>query len=383
MKKKINIMFIIDFLYGWSGGGTETHLSYLVKYLDRDRFTSAIVAFDTGDSPLVENIKKQNIKIIHIPVKKYYNVDALRKAYILYDLIKKLEIDIVQTFHFKSDTYGALVAKLSGVKHIISSKRDVGDNKTKWHFFLNIMLRNLFYGYIVAADRVGKVVIEKEKAPFSKIKKIYNGIETKKFYPPSIEDIISQRKEIDLAEDDFVVGMVAVFRPEKNHNIFFQAIKIIKEEIKNLKVVAVGDGQLFNHYKEFCNKNGLSQTVVFTGATDNVIKYLKTFDVACLVPGSNEGFSNSILEKMAMGLPLIVSNVGGNAEAVLNGINGIVIPPNDADALADAIIELYKNPDKRIGMGLRSRIRVKEHFRLEKMIKQHEEYYEELIRRNQ
>ena len=81
-----------------------------------------------------------------------------------------------------------------------------------------------------------------------------------------------------------------------------------------------------------------------------------------------------------MGLPLIVTNVGGNAEAVVDGYNGVVIPRNDVAALSDAIVRLYKNPDMRKEMGGRSRQRIIEHFTLEKVVKDHEDYYETLIK---
>ncbi len=83
---------------------------------------------------------------------------------------------------------------------------------------------------------------------------------------------------------------------------------------------------------------------------------------------------------MAMRLPLIVTDIGGNAEAVLDGYNGIVIPPNNTDMLTDAIVELYNDKDKRKEMGIRSRQRVEDLFTMEKMIKNYEEYYDALIK---
>ena len=91
-------------------------------------------------------------------------------------------------------------------------------------------------------------------------------------------------------------------------------------------------------------------------------------------------FSNAILEKMAMGLPLVVTDVGGNAEAVLDGYNGIVIPPYDSSKLADAIIYLYSHREKRKEMGCCSRKRIEQKFSLEKMIKNYEEYYSAVMR---
>lgn len=222
MKRKINIMFIIDFFYGSMGGGTETHLSYLTRKLNRDKYNCIIVAFDSGKTPFIEEIKRDQIPVVHIPVGRYYTLNAINRAFELANLIQQYQIDIVQTFHIKSDTYGALVAKLSGVKHIVSSKRDIGDNKNSWHFFMNKALNHIFDGFIVVADKVGDIVGEREHIPREKMKTLYNGVDVERFIPPDNKEIAEAKKAIGLKKDDFVVGMVAVFRPEKNHDIFFQ-----------------------------------------------------------------------------------------------------------------------------------------------------------------
>jgi glycosyltransferase involved in cell wall biosynthesis len=383
MIRKIRIMFIIDHLYGRSGGGTENHLYYLSSFLDKERFECLIVAFDTGDTPLTRKIKEQGVQIIHLEVGKYYTLHAIRQAFILADLIRKHQVDIVQTFHFKSDTYAVLVAKLTGCKNIISSKRDVGDTKTKWHYFLNRLLGRFIDYYIVVADRVGIVVSEKEKVPHLKITTIYNGVDVDNFQPPSREEYLVARRKCGISEQDIVFGMVAVFRPEKNHDILLNGFEKSLQNCDNIKLMVVGGGPLLDHYRIYCKKSGLTEKVIFTDATPDVRQYLMAFDVACLVPGSNEGFSNSILEKMSMGLPLIVTDVGGNVEAVINGHNGIVIPPYDSSKLADAIVYLYTHPEKRKEMGMCSRKRIEQKFSLEKMIKNYENYYEVVMRKTQ
>ena len=376
---KIKVMFIIDYLYGGSGGGTETHLSYLTQSLDKRRFDTVVVAFDTADTPFVQKMKSRGVKIIHIPVGRYYTPHALKKTLALAALIKTMQIDIVQTYHFKADILGVLAARLACVKYIISSKRDVGDLKKKVHFFLNRPINRFVDGFIVVADKVGEVIAKQEKVSAAKIKTIYNGVDTKKFSPAASATKLEARQKIGLTEDDFVVGMVAVLRPEKNHDIFFRALKQVAASVNKLKAVVVGDGRLFNYYNEYCQELKITDRIIFTGATKAVTQYLQTLDVACLVPGSNEGFSNAILEKMAMGLPLVVTNIGGNAEAVIDGINGIVVPPDNSNAVAEAILQLYKNPDQRKKMGINSRKRAENNFSMRRMIDHYQKYYEDVL----
>lgn len=377
---KINIMFIIDYLYGGEGGGTERHLSYLVDKLDRKRFNPVIVAYDTGETTLVAGIRESGIDVLHIPVGRYYTPSAVIKTLKFSRLIRAMRIDIVQTYHFKSDTIGVLSAKLAGVKKIISSKRDTGDYKKKVQYYISRKINRLIDEFIVVADKVGDVLAKKENLPRHKINTIYNGVDTKKFRPISVENKIKARSRIGLSENDYVIGMVAVFRPEKNHDIFFDALKQLSKDIDNIKAVVVGNGPLYKYYKNYCRSNGIEDRVIFTGATQNVYQYLATFDVACLVPGSNEGFSNSILEKMAAGLPLVVTDIGGNAEAVMDGYNGRVVPANSSNAVAEAIKEMYNDAALRISMGQNSRKRAKEYFGLSRMVERYQNCYENLMR---
>lgn len=338
-----------------------------------------IVSFDMGEFYLVKQIRESGTPVINLPVGRFYNFNALKKAFALYKIIKKNHIGLVQTYHIKSDVYGVFIARFSGVSKIISSKRDTGDLKSGLHYFLNRLVNPLITGFIVVANAVGKVVSKKEKISPDKITTIYNGVDLKKCRPPDEKGFIESRKKLGLSAADFVVGTVAWFRLEKNYDIFFNAIERASKTIPNLKVVAVGGGDLLEAFRESSKARGFLKQVIFTGAVEDVSRYLQVMDVACLVPGKNEGFSNSILEKMATGLPMIVSDVGGNAEAVIDGYNGIVISPNDSVALAEAIIHLYGHPEKRKMMGFNSRKRVEEMFSIQRMVQQHEEYYEKIM----
>jgi len=377
MKKKINILYIIDYLHGH--GGTEKHLTYLVEMLDKKKYNLYIISFDLGQTNITEKIKSSGVPLIHFPVGKYYTINAFKMAFELRRFIKNKEIDIVQTFHIKSDFYGAIVARLSGVTRIISSKRDVGDLKSKWHFFLNRLVRIITSRYIVVSEAVGKVVLEKEKAQKGKLSVIYNGVDLNYFFSSESIDIARYRKKLGISSNDFVLVTVAWMRPEKNYNVLFSAFEHVMGKIKEIKLIIVGAGPLLKFYKNYVRRNGLEKKVIFVGSTNDVRPFLQVADVACLVPGGNEGFSNSVIEKMAMGLPLIVSDVGGNAEAVVDGYNGFVIPPNNSEKLAESLIYLAEHPDERRKMGFRSAQRVRKMFTLERMIKAHEELYESLL----
>ena len=362
-----------------NGGGTERHLYNLTTYLDSNKFECLIVAFDTGKTLLTDLIQRKT-RIIHLPVQKFYSPNAFIQACKFIKIIKDFNPDIYQSFHFKSDTYGVLIAKIAGCRHIVSSRRDLGLNKKGYHFLLNRIFNNFIDQFIVVSNSVGKFIMLKEKVPSNKIYTIYNGVDKDYFKKPSIDKIYSLRRNYNIDNNDVIFGMVAVFRQEKRHDLILRAFRTALNYCKNIKLFFVGGGPLLDLYKEKCLKSGLGSTVLFSGAVSDVKPYLSMFDVGCLL-SDTEGFSNAIIEKMAFGLPIIASGKGGNLEAISNGINGYLVSNDDINQLTKIIIELATNKEKRIHMGINSRKIVETKFSLRTMIDNYEKYYTNLVSR--
>lgn len=376
-KKKINVLFIIDELM--TASGTEKHLFILASGIDRERFNVSICYFngDESNGGLIQCGRDLGIDLIGLPVERIYSFSALFKAFRLARIIREREIDVVQTFHFKSDTYGVLISKLSGVSKVISSRRDMGDLKKPRQVFLNKIMNRFINRYIMVCDAVGKRFHELEGVPVDRMITLYNGVDLGKFNPENEHG--KSREELGIKSDDFVVGTAANFRPEKAYHIFFEAVKKIRNSIDNLKVLTLGDGPTKKQMEAYCRENGLDGVVKFMGHIEDVENYVPYMDVFCLVPNSNEGFSNSILEAMAVGRPVIATDVGGNAEAVLHNETGFVIPPDDSELLAESILTLYSDKELRLNMGERARKRAEEVFPLEFMIRRHEDLYEDVL----
>ena len=374
---KLSVLYIIDYFRGT--GGTETHLARLIAGLPRDRFHCSIVAFDLGENVLLDALRAEGVEVIHLPLAREYVPNAVLQAQRLASLVRRNRYDIVQTFHQKADTFGALIAWLSGANHLVSSKRDTGDLRKPLHVFLNRRLRYLFDAFIMVADAVSVAVVANDHLPRSRVRTIYNGVDVARFVVPSSTQKEEARKRLGFAGQDFVVGMVAAFRAEKNHDVFFDALSRTAAEVPSLKVVVVGGGPLLGEFRERAAATGLGARTVFTGEIADVLPCLWSMDVGCLTPGRNEGFSNAVIEQMAVGLPMVVTNVGGNAEAVADGENGFVVPL-DAQALSEALMALHRDSMRAAAMGRASRQRVVERFSLERMCADHAALYVSLCR---
>lgn len=376
MKRKINLLFIIDLLLGFAG--TEVHLYNLVKHIDKNKFNCFILTFN-ADEVFLEKFRAEGMSVFFIPVKSLYAPDLIDKAFKIRKIIKENNIDIVQTFHLISDTYGALVSRLSGVRHIISSRRDMGFHKKKKHIIMSKLANKLIERFINVCDAVADKISEVEHIPKAKQRTIYNGVDLKKYMVPTRKEIEKAREELGFSEDDFVVGIVGHMRPEKCHEVFFKGIKEGRKSIKHLKAIVIGGWRKhLDFFRNYCRELGMEDEIMFTGICDNVDKYIPVFDVACLV-SSTEGLSNALLEYMAFARPLVVTAVGGNVEVVRDKENGILIPPHDHMALSDALIYLYANPSIRFEMGMNGRKTAENLFHMERMIEMHQSLYEEVL----
>jgi len=378
LAERIRILYLIDFAQQCSGG-TERHLLRLTSRLDREVFEPEVVVFNTGHA-FEQAMRESGVPIQHFPLKRVWDLNAWRRGKALRQLIEQRHPQIVQTYHAKADTFGVFVSRRAGVPVVISSRRDVGDRKPKVLRALSRISQRHCDRIITVCDAVGDRILADEGVPKSKQLTIYNGVDLERFrpQPADLPSATEARRALELEPEDFVVGMVAVFRAEKNYDVFLEAIRRASSEIPRLKVLAVGEGPERKRCYLFCVEHGMAEIVRFSGLVRDVRPYVQALDVGCLTCGSNEGFSNSLLEQMAMGVPLLVTDIGGNRE-VISPACGVVLPPNDPQRFTDAILDLYRHPEKRRQMSLEGRQRAVQKFREEGEIQQHEALYRELL----
>ena len=370
------ILIFIDYLHG--EGGTERHLCMLVRHLRGRGWMVTLIAFDMGESAIVEAIRGSGAEILALPVGRVYSWRAARSAWRLFRLIRERKYDLVQTFHQKSDTYGALVARLSGVRNVIVSRRDTGEIRGRAYRWVGRLISRIYSKIIVVSDGVREAVCAREGFSENRIVRIYNGVDVDAFNPATLEGKAAARTAIGIGLDDFVVGMVANFRPEKSHEVLFEACRFAATSIPKVSLLLVGGGPLLEKFRAAYPPDRGGLEAMFVGAVTDVRPYLAAMDVACLVPCSNEGFSNAVLEAMAMGLPLVVSDVGGNREAVADGVNGRLVEPQNPEALASALVAMWQSAADRQSMGRASRSRVCSEFSIRAMLEQHDDLYRSL-----
>ncbi|MCS6861161.1 MAG: glycosyltransferase, partial [Abditibacteriales bacterium] len=178
----------------------------------------------------------------------------------------------------------------------------------------------------------------------------------------------------------FHVGCVGTLRPVKGHRYLIEAIAAVREKVPHVHLSLVGDGPARGELDDLRQRLGLNGCVSLLGMRDDVDALLKQFDVFVL-PSLSEGISNALLEAMAAGLPVVATDVGGNPEVVQHGVTGLLVPPQDSRALAEALWQLLTDADGRCAMGRKGRERVETYFSLSAMAQRYGEIYEAALQR--
>jgi len=203
---------------------------------------------------------------------------------------------------------------------------------------------------------------------------IPNGIDGS-FYqdPPPRSELLN---ELGLNESIKLVGIVARLDPIKNHALLINAMKIVHERIPEARLIVVGDGPLRGELEQLTSELDLKDVVIFIGERSDVPRILSGLDLFVL-SSLSEGMSITLVEAMAAGLPIVVTDVGGNPLLITSGDNGLLVPSNDCKAMNDEITRLLNDRvlSKRLGSEARDRFNAK--FTLHKMIEKHREIYGE------
>jgi glycosyltransferase involved in cell wall biosynthesis len=227
----------------------------------------------------------------------------------------------------------------------------------------------------VNSKAVSEDVIYRDKVDPRKLVLIYNGIDTVPFdSAASMRERI--REEMGVRRSEAVVTVVANLIPYKGHSDFLKSAGMVADELTNVSFWLVGaDRGIQSGLELTASRLGIGDRVNFMGERQDVPRVLAASDLSVLA-SHEEGFSNVILESMAAGLPVVATRVGGNPEAVLDGVTGWLVPPRRPEELATKMIDLLHDPEKAKKWGKRGRARVRDLFSVERMVAAHLELYE-------
>ncbi|WP_255342766.1 glycosyltransferase [Desulfuromonas sp. TF] len=202
---------------------------------------------------------------------------------------------------------------------------------------------------------------------------IYNGVDLQRFSPFAIASEQTElRNHFGFSPAETIIVSVAQFRPEKKQDDLISACTLLIQQGYPIQLVLVGDGPERLRLQENVGKTGISDRIHFLGQLNDVRPALGAADIFALPSVAVETFSNAALEAMAMGRPVVLSDIGGASEMVEEGVNGFLFPPGDIAALAQKLALLVGEPETRKRMSLQARRVVRDRFSFETMLQEYE-----------
>jgi len=374
--KSKGLLLLTDIFEGM--GGSERNITQLLEGIDKNKFRLYVARF--APIKLAADMKDKDFPIMDLDGAGIYTISGLRNLIFLKRFVSEKKISLIVTYHESSDFYGLALSIICDIP-VISSRRDMSF-KTRPHHRLAYRLGGRYFDSMVAvSNAVKQEVVRRRWFPEERIFTIYNGINTANY--GNGHNGTDLKRKLGIQPDSPVVGMVANIRKIKGYHYFLNASSIIHRYNRNVQFLMIGNdwtqpGFTITELKRYGEKIGVSQNLHFLGGREDVADLISLFDVAVLASLS-EGFSNVILEYMASSKPVVATEVGGNPEIVVHGETGLLVPPADAHALANAILSILEDKERALRFGVAGRKRVEDKFELGKMIREYEDLFERVL----
>jgi sugar transferase (PEP-CTERM/EpsH1 system associated) len=346
---------------GLSTGGLERLLVDFARFHDRTQFEMTFVALHDAARPAAE-IRELGCEVIALQGQRLGRVARFRQ---LASLFRTLAPDVVHTHNAFPHWYASPSARWAGVPVVINTRHGQRFGQT-WRGRLQYQLASKFVKRIVAvSDDAAALCRTEDKLPANKVLRIWNGIDPERF---KYRGPVQQPVAISVAR----------LSAEKDFPTLLRAFGIARKRIPGLRLRIVGDGAERPGLERLSTELGLTGTVEFLGERSGVPELLA--EAGFFVSSSlTEGISLTLLEAMAVGLPVLATAVGGNPEIVVPGETGRLVPAGDPAALANGLVELCHEQQRWPEYGENARRRVVEHFDIRRMIRDYEDLYRVLL----
>lgn len=351
----------IDSAKTWRGG--QQQVLYLAQRLTD--YHNIITC--PPESPLAERARATGLKVFPIEMRGEWDLLAVCK---LGKIIRKNSIKIVHLHSSHAHALGLLAAKSGGNCKVILSRRvDFPIKKN-----LLSRLKYLNVDRIIAISERVKRVLVADGLSEEKIDVVYSGIDIDRFQNVKGDHLIS---ELALNTHKLRIGNIAALAWHKDHKTLIEAARVVVDEFPQVIFLIAGEGPLRREIETLIKKFNLQENVKLLGFRQDIPEVLSILDLFVL-SSSWEGLGTSLLDAFASRVPVVSTNVGGIPEIVKDGVNGILVPPGNPDALAGAIISLLKNRDLAGRIAEQGFRLVNKKFSIEKMVQDTKKIYDRL-----
>jgi sugar transferase (PEP-CTERM/EpsH1 system associated) len=373
-----NVPLIAHVVVNLDVGGLENGLVNLANAIPPDRYRQAIVCLKQF-TDFRKRLARSETEVIAVHKREGKDIPAYLR---LWRTLRHMKPCIVHTRNLGTIDVG-IVAKLAGIPHVVHGEHgwDVTDESgtNKRHRLLRRTCRPFIDRQITVSRHIEHWLTDSVGVPSSAVRQIYNGVDALKFRPPAAgRDGVPHHPSF-APPGSFVIGTVSRMASIKDPLALVRAFQTVTQAVglARVRLMMVGDGPLFADVKQALAAAGLGDVTWLPGKRDDIDALMRAMDLFVL-PSRNEGISNTILEAMASGLPVVANNVGGNPELVIPGKTGALVSPQNSEAMAAAIRQYVENLAMAKEHGLAGRRRVLEEFTIDGMVSRYLDVYDSL-----
>jgi sugar transferase (PEP-CTERM/EpsH1 system associated) len=371
---------IAHVVYRLDIGGMENGLVNLINRIPPERYQHCVISL-TEITDFSQRIQSKDVTYFSLHKREGKDLGLYFR---LWRVLRTLRPDLVHTRNLA--TVEAVVpAALAGVRYRVHGEhgRDVQDvdGTSRKYQVLRRLVAPLVHKYIPLSRELESYLVDRVGISPLKMRRITNGVDTEMFRPSENGRAFVPADGFAEA-DSIVVGCVGRMQEVKNPLLlveaFIRAGELVPSERKRLRLVMIGDGPLRPRIEDALKRGGIDSLAWLPGSRNDVAGLLRRVDVFVL-PSRVEGISNTLLEAMASGVPVVATRVGGNSELVENGVTGILVPPGDPESMAGAIVRYVRDPELRESHGRSGRLKAEREFSVDSMVDAYLSVYDELL----
>lgn len=354
-------------------GGTERHLLQVLPRIDHTRFQVELFLLRSGGT-LEEEIRAAGIRVVS-PAQR--GAGMLSTSLTFWRALRTIRPNVVHFFLPRPYLVAGSIACAMSQSRMVMSRRSLNDYRVRhpvvWRVEAHLHRR---MSRLVGNSRAVVDQLREESRGKVRVELIYNGIDI----PAAASMTRAEARRLTGTPDGaIVIVAVANLIPYKGHADLIDALAMLRnQDSPRLSLICVGrDEGMLDVLRRMAARFGVSGSIRWVGEQRDVWPWWRAADIGVLC-SHEEGFANAILEGMAAGLPMVVTDVGGNAEAVIDEETGIVVPPRAPSRLAEAIGRLATSPELRRRLSRNAAMRVRDHFSLQQCVLAYERLYEEI-----
>lgn len=372
-KNKIRILHIAQ-----AAGGVDRYIRMLLKYLDKEKFENILVCsqdFNREDyDGLVDSFEQ-------IEMNRAIGVNDLKSIGKVRKLIKRYNPDIVYAHSSKAGAI-ARVADVGLKNRCVYNPHGWAFNmrcsakKKAMYTAIEKMAAPFCDKIICISDAEKQSALDKKICREDKLQVIFNGVDIET-YENGVHGAV-KRRDLNISDDAFVVGMVGRMSPQKAPDVFVKMAKRVKDKVPNAHFIIVGNGNQEAEIRKYAEDNGFSDSLHITGWVDNPMSYVELFDAACLL-SRWEGFGLALPEYMMAGKPIVASRVDAIPNIIRDGENGLLVEMDDDIGASEAVLRIYWDKSLKDKLVLQGMEDVHNRFNARRVSEEHEILFENMV----